>query len=505
MNIFDRFLNQNKINFIDEFINSENKKEFITMNIHSFNKLSGEELKQLLLNENIDYDIKHYILRTYSKQVKKISNNDFHLIIHLLHSKIDMYEYNDKLNTLNYNEYCNCLENIKSGESLIAAVDTTRFLQLLKEEKLGKNDLKNYLTLKDMYVASEYNNDLEEFKNQSNNLSCYLNTISSEKINIDLIGEIFFKYFNEKFKKFELNDSVYKCAFALMDYKIKNKLELDSNMLEFYVRYRIKDLKLDDIVKNVIMVEKYDRDCFGFFDSKSQEIKINSSYIKEKYIKALEIMNMKFEECINIINHENLLAICHEIGHVYEFKNLSNKNVSNEGCKLFADDYSIRSKILHFSIGHDAYSNNHDRFIGENRADLFSIIDDSIQINKHFNDSFGDEFLISTMRSNARKIIEMYTIDQGDRKLIKSPIQKFEKFFKENFKDIHKQEKMEISEDISIIEKLLSGYPIPIEILMKINSVATGEIETTNLYETILEFIKEYESNLELEERQRKI
>lgn len=500
MNFFDKITNRNKINFVEKFINAENEIEFLDQNDYLLNKLSKEEFKQIFLHSGIDYNIKNYIIKNYSNKVKKIDNSDFYIIMQLLSSRIDIFKYTDKLNKLNYQDYCKCLENIVSPECLLETVGTTKFLQLLREEeKNGKVILNYYSIFKDMYLASIRDN-LVDFKNLSSKLLTILSIGNYEYVNINLISKIFFDYFNNNIEKFEIDDSAYKCAFEFMNYNIKNNLELNSDMLEFYTKYRVQNLNLQNFIRKVRINEKLGTNEVGFFNYLTRELSINISVLKKSLIEFFEKANVPPSRYINIINIEALFTISHEIGHARTWENY----FSRTRCRLLADNYFIKSNELRDEINYEEYENNHENFITENRADLFAIMDLSVQIDKYLKNSFSESTLSLFMKTRAHSIIKMYTFEDGNKKIIKSPIQKFEDFLEKTSRNLTQSEKIIYSDNDYIMKKLVFGFPIPTEILTKIRLIATGVIKTTNIYETILEFINEYENTKEIKGKTKK-
>lgn len=519
MKLLDNIFSQNKLNFIDELIDAKDKIEFLNQNNRLFSKLSKEDMKQIFLNDNIDYDTKYNILKNYPNFVSKIDNQDFYIIIALLKSKMDVHRYSDKLNQLNYNDYLKCLQSNNLYECLLALSKTTKFLQLIKEEeKTGKNILKIYSLAMNMYSATVYHNNLDEFKNISNELLKFL--INNNQLNIDLISKIFFDYFNENIKEFELEDETFKCAFELMNYNIKNNLEINTEMFEFYVKYRIKELNLEDFVYKVIIGEE--TKLLGGYNPLLKELVIDIGIIRKDFNESFGEVNVPKKEYNNFINLTALKTISHELYHAKTWKNFCSKNK----CSLLADVYYLKSMQLFNKIEYNKYLDNHEKFIEEMRADLFSILDLCIQLNKNFKNVFSEFKLKNYMGSCASEIIKMYTINEEEYKLIKSPIEKFQAFYNENPINrlevskknkkllamlpspepiLERNEKIIYLQSSSILGKLLSGFPIPTEILFKINKVANGEIKTTNIYETILEFISEYENTKEESEKIRKM
>ena len=150
------------------------------------------------------------------------------------------------------------------------------------------------------------------------------------------------------------------------------------------------------------------------------------------------------------------------------------------------------------------YRNNHDCFLSENRADMFSYIDFAIQTNKIFRDTFKGEILEKISSYNALGIIEMYTeITDKGRKVV-SPVRKFYDFFQQQTKNKYPQKKIK-NDSSNLLANLLEGDNIPLEIIVEINKIATGERKTTNLYQEILRIIDEYQTKLTQEKELPKV
>lgn len=71
----------------------------------------------------------------------------------------------------------------------------------------------------------------------------------------------------------------------------------------------------------------------------------------------------------------------------------------------FAFYYWYKNGSLRLVLGDEKYNKFHDRFIEENRCDIFSIFDSSIQIDKYFKNSFSTRMLQGLCLNNADEIL----------------------------------------------------------------------------------------------------
>ena len=132
------------------------------------------------------------------------------------------------------------------------------------------------------------------------------------------------------------------------------------------------------------------------------------------------------------------------------------------------------------------YNKFHGNFLEEVRADIYSIFDSSIQINKYFKNVFPEELLQSINRVNAKDIIKFYTEEKKTEIKRITPIEKFDTFFKQYLQTQEKDiPQKDLEEELSfdeIINRLLIGTKIPEYVVDVFYKIANGEIITTDIY-----------------------
>ena len=138
--------------------------------------------------------------------------------------------------------------------------------------------------------------------------------------------------------------------------------------------------------------------------------------------------------------------------------------------------------MLFQAVGWHTYNAHHGSFIHENRADLFSILDVSSQIDKHFKTSFSKEMLQSFVRYNASIIVKFYTKGQVENDIcMLSPMEKFDDFFKQYLPNYDGEIQFKKINSITnhteeeILHSLLLGDSIPKPILVGLAKLSTKD------------------------------
>ena len=169
--------------------------------------------------------------------------------------------------------------------------------------------------------------------------------------------------------------------------------------------------------------------------------------------------------------------------------------------------YWYKDHLLHLLLGDKKYYQLHENFIEENRADLFSIFDSSIQINKYFKDSFSKKQLQNLCKKDAGDIIKLYTKhNESSESTIITPMQKFDEFFSIYFPIEEKYLIRQDENSNNIMNNLLLGDEIPKYVLTEFTKIASGETITDDLYKETLKIIDDAQyCNLEEVRKQRKI
>lgn len=403
--------------------------------------------------------------------------------------------YKSRIESLSYDELISLLYDAKLSEScLVEITKMDVFSKYLKYEIENKEGTK-----------------LQSFQLRS---LLYLNKSNIEKL--DLIGKKIINllqsslnyssdleylieyYLNEIIKNKEeisLESNINSVGIALMNYCFKKHQLLSNRLIEFYILYRLKDLNVQDLCKRVV-ISNEKSSIFGYYQAFDGVLKIYSSYLSGRFEPMLKENNYTDRNAINdFLNLYLLKFISHELGHVVIHKEVDafHKNfiTYDQLQSDIAFYYWYKNGSLRLSLGDEKSQKFHDRFIEENRCDIFSIFDSSIQIDKYFKNSFSTRMLQGLCLNNADEILRFYTDkNENNEIVIKTPMQKFDEFFSSVLPNQEKEIHLTIDNmPNGIMNSLMLGGEIPQNILQEISKIAKGEIITTDLYSELLKII----------------
>ena len=193
---------------------------------------------------------------------------------------------------------------------------------------------------------------------------------------------------------------------------------------------------------------------------------------------------------IDYLNLMELQMLSHEFGHIEKHREVEIFQQGFNDYGLLLKNTSIygwyKNAILKIFLGSEMYNKFHGNFLEEVRADIYSIFDSSIQINKYFKNVFPEELLQSINRVNAKDIIKFYTEEKKTEIKRITPIEKFDTFFKQYLQTQEKDiPQKDLEEELSfdeIINRLLIGTKIPEYVVDVFYKIANGEIITTDIY-----------------------
>lgn len=102
-----------------------------------------------------------------------------------------------------------------------------------------------------------------------------------------------------------------------MNYSFKNHRLLSNKLIEFYILYRLKDLKVQDLCKRVVISDEKSS-VFGYYQASNGVLKIHSNYLRERLEPILK--NNSLDAINDFINLYLLKSISHELGHVVIYR-----------------------------------------------------------------------------------------------------------------------------------------------------------------------------------------
>lgn len=483
-------------NFYMELKQNINNPNYLKENINNFNNLNDAEIKLLFDDEEVDFNIKNIIVESCYERIITLPFNIF--------TKALFYIENPYLFTSNYRQR---IENLSFQELIIliynADLDDTCLIEITKMEVFKKhlnyekeNKIGTKLQSFELITDLKLNNNIDGLNSIGTRIVNLLQNSPDYTNNIEMLINYYLDEIIEKNENIDLDSNVNSIGIALMNYYLKNHKQLNNKLIKFYILFRLKDLNVKDYCDQVIITEQ-DSTIFGGYIRYSKTLKIFSNYLVKKF----DPFKLEDENANNdFLNLKTLGMISHELGHIVKCKEFEKFQTSNPTYEKLTNDTSLyylyKNDLLRLFLGQEKYHEFHEKFIEETRADIFSIFDSSIQIEKYFKNSFSEIQLQNLCEYDASHIIRFYTYKNDNGEIvIMTPMQKFDEFF-ESYIPHEKNLSNQINNSISnnIMNNLLLGDQIPEYILEEIKKIASGETITTNIYREILSIINRTQS-----------
>lgn len=488
----------NTIKTIDLWIkqNLNNPGFLHSQNITSFNNLSDDEIKVLFEAEDIDIDLKIAIAELGYERIKTLPFDLFiKALFYMENSYLFVSNYKSRIEILSFEELISLLYDAElDGPCLVEITKMDVFSKYLKYEKENKvgTKLQSFQLLSLLYLNK---GDIEKLDLIGKKIINLLQSSINYSSDLEYLIEYYLNEIIENNEEISLESNINSVGIALMNYSFKNHQLLSNKLIEFYILYRLKDLKVQDLCKRVVISDEKSS-IFGYYQASNDILKIYSSYLSERFEPILKENNFNDRDAINDFLNLNLLkSISHELGHVVIYREVDafQKKLTtyDQLQSNIAFYYWYKNGSLRLFLGDEKYQKFHDRFIEENRCDIFSIFDSSIQIDKYFKNSFSTRMLQGLCLNNADEILRFYTDkNENNEIVIKTPMQKFDEFFSSVLPNQEKEIHLTIDNTPNaIINSLMLGGEIPQNILQEISKIAKGEIITTNLYSELLKII----------------
>lgn len=478
----------NKMDYIYKELNQ--RKENLVSLIEYVKTLTDKELEDIFDNETINRNIKTTIVEIGYERIKRLPFAIFiKSLYYIKNSHLFLVNYKDKINVLSKEELISLIYNsYLDNDCLIELTKIEIFKKYLKEEQESKKDtsLQSFMLTAELYIKKE---QIEDITYLGNKIEKFLegNPIYNE--GIDLLINYYLSIVIEKYKEIDLENDINRVGIAIMNSCIKNHKRLSHNMLKFYILFHLKELDLDEYCKEIIVTENTDDKSFAFGDYQQNigRLRIFTDYLDK---------NIKFNDevpedlRIDYLNLMELQMLSHEFGHIEKHREVEIFQQGFNDYGLLLKNTSIygwyKNAILKIFLGSEMYNKFHGNFLEEVRADIYSIFDSSIQINKYFKNVFPEELLQSINRVNAKDIIKFYTEEKKTEIKRITPIEKFDTFFKQYLQTQEKDiPQKDLEEELSfdeIINRLLIGTKIPEYVVDVFYKIANGEIITTDIY-----------------------
>lgn len=480
------------------------EESYIRTHIKDFEMLEDEDIKKVFEDRNIPFEWKEIIVELGYNRINKLP---FHLFLSALEyiekKEVLASKYSNRINSLSYEEMITLLyEANLSEECLITVTEMAsfkRYLSYEQETKIGTK-IQNFVFLKDLYLS---NNDIEKLRSIKEEIHQFLLT---NEMNKEDLASLINDYLSRLDSSREDNLSL---GISMIGYALKNHVLLSDTMITFYILSRIKELGLEDMCENILSDPK-ESSTFGYYQASTKTLCMYSNYLKTRFAPIFK--ENKIEEEKDISDFLNLImidSISHELGHVFRNKEVEKISTMQDDEQIGQSSYYYWYKNgLVMTLKTQKYEQFHDQFIEENRADLFMIFDSEKTIQKYFKDCFSKEQIQNLCRMHANQIVRFYTEKKEGKWYMKSPTKKFDEFchsfdIRDDLLPEFPKTQTENTKE-SIMKNLLLGDHIPLYLLKEIQKIASGKIETENIYINIEEAIMEKENDPLEKNRKRK-
>lgn len=473
-----------------------NNSDFLRETITSFNNLSDDEIKALFDDDDIDVDLKIAATELGYERIKTLPFDLFtKALFYMENSYLFVSNYKSRIENLSFEELISLLYDAELDSPCLVEITKmdvfSKYLKYEKENKIGTK-LQSFQLLSLLYLNK---GDIEKLDLIGGEIINLLQDSANYSSDLEYLIEYYLNEIIENNEKISLESNINSVGIALMNYSLKNHQLLSNELIEFYILYRLKDLEVQDLCKQVVISDEKGS-VFGYYQASDSILKIYSSYLSEIYEPILKENNYNDRDEINdFLNLYLLKSISHELGHVAIYREVDTfqKNLTtyNQLQSNLAFYYWYKNGSLKLFLGDEKYREFHDRFIEENRCDIFSIFDSSIQIDKYFKNSFSTRMLQGLGLNNADQILRFYTDkDENNNIVIKTPMQKFDEFFSSVLPNQEKEIHLTIDNTPNgIMNSLLLGGEIPQDVLQEVSKIAKGEIITTNFHSEFLRII----------------
>lgn len=464
---------------------------YLCEHINEFNNLDNFTIQKLFQDVNFSPEFKSIICKICVSKINKLPIDIWVQVVSFCANDRFLIDYKSKIDQLNYRDFVMLIYNYTNIEDLIVLSDTDVFQKHFRQEKQNKLglELQIFVLSKNLFLASNLSN-IETIGKEINILLEGTESLSDNMI--ELINS-YLREVTKQIEQIDFHNNIFKLGISMLNTHIKRHKVLTTQMIRFYTLYHIKELNLDSHCKEIRFLN--DDQSFGYYQKSEECLTLHLNHVEKKLktiFKNGQSLNPEaFNDSVNIIT---LKFISHEIGHIrsHKFWDMTQNSMQLETFKKtipvnpFLDSF-YRNGILHIHMQECGYLQEHNQFIEENRADLFSLLDTSKQLATHFSSAFPKEVIENFSMQCASAIIDLYTTKTERGYCVSSPMEKFNHFFQKNYSnfDDYKILNFERPSNQSIEEifqNLFLGNFIPIEVLKELQKIATGQCITTDFY-----------------------
>lgn len=222
-----------------------NNSVFLQENITSFNSLSDDEIKVLFEDEDIDIDLKTAIAELGYERIKTLP---FDLFINALFYMENPYlfvsNYKSRIESLSFEELISLLYDAELDGSCLVEITKmdvfSKYLKYEKENKVGTK-LQSFQLLSLLYLNKGNIEKLDLIGQKIINL---LQSSVNYSSDLEYLIEYYLNEIVENNEEISLESNIDSVGIALMNYSFKNHQLLSNKLIEFYILYRLKDLKV---------------------------------------------------------------------------------------------------------------------------------------------------------------------------------------------------------------------------------------------------------------------
>ncbi len=481
--------------------------EEVEKNIGLFNALSDAEISQIMRDDTIDFDYKELLVSTCADRMGRLSNHEWVYPLMFLTDKETFKKYYiPRVSELSYTELVFLIKNMYEPECGLLLLETETFKKYIEVERENKGTiLQSFLLSAKLYLyEKEENKDFTLLNQIGEDINFFVKEqeIYSEDV-VSVIDEYVSTVANDG-KGMNRNSPILQKCMDLVKNVMGKGVLMSPSMQKFYILHIVKQLNLDDYVQDIYISMEEKGSKRGTYQASAKKLIIYYDHILHVFNRVFQELQVTDKIARNIIcNREYIKALFHELGHVVEQKKVDfiyQSSSIDAAMKdfLFSSWYYSGELLL---SNPELYGLKHDLFIEEVRADLFSIMQFSMQAKGLLKGVFNENYLANTSVEDAKSIIEFYTVKTEKGRKVISPMRQFIDLYNQNMPE-NKHIQYIDNKDRSIMENLMLGFDVPIEIIREISKIATGKIITTNLYEEINRIIDRYQKEQEFQKEE---
>lgn len=482
---------------MEELMNELTKKEVkIESVLSQLETLSDQEILEIFDNEEISISVKQKILEKAHDRINKLNTQAFIEVFSWLEDSNVLPYYLNHIEKFTYEEFVEFLLNgVYNEKTMLTLAESKIYKNYLEEEKtkelgtiLQINELEKRLLL--------LNNNVKELENVGTEIIKLIDGANGKEELSSLIN-FFLDKMIENMDSIPNESECLKSVFEILRTQMKSHKLMTPKMIEFYCCYYIKKENVEDFCQHVIVtLGKGKNTAFytltGYNNWKNGTLKIYYENMIEEYKNFKQKIS---DDIINDLVNLNMIHILtHEAKHIMDRKedafltnNISIENFYDLVFKNKLINTHTKELFLREKMGEEGYNANHNTFLSEAKADIFSYFETNKELQTRFNDCFDKRIKASILLFYAQSIVNYYTDEEG--RFI-SPSEKLNKFFIEN----GGEEKYNVTtpvaeEETDIFAALLNGEPIPIELYEFLKQIASAKIITDDLEATLKVFI----------------